>query len=140
MRTPLIIKINSDKGEINNFVQGILKELRTAKVDKHAIFDVRLCLEEALVNAASHGNKNDTSLPIKISYSLSEDQFKISIEDNGSGFDYKNLPDPTTEENLLKTKGRGMYLIRYLMDEVAFNNTGSKITMVKDLRGHHEDM
>ena len=50
---------------------------------------------------------------------------------SGGGFDYKHLPDPTDKKNLLRTKGRGIYLIKHLMDEVSFNRDGNGITMIK---------
>jgi serine/threonine-protein kinase RsbW len=56
------------------------------------------------------------------------------MRDEGDGFDYKNLPDPTLEENLQELKGRGVYLIRRLMDEVVFNEAGNQITMIKKLK------
>ncbi len=134
------IQIDSHISQIDNAVQRILKLLQSSGIDKSAVFDIRLCLEEALINAIKHGNKNKKDLPVNITYSISDDKFKISIEDSGNGFDYKHLPNPTAKENLLKTRGRGIYLIKYLMDEVSFNKNGNKITMVKYLpRGKHAD-
>ena len=64
--------------------------------------------------------------------------FKVSIEDKGSGFVYKHLPDPAVRKNLLKTKGRGIYLMKHLMDEVFFNRDGNRITMIKYLRSNQK--
>ena len=140
MSSSSTIQIYSHISQIDNVVQKILKLLQSSGIDKPASFDIRLCLEEALINAIRHGNKNNKDLPINITYSISDGEFKLSVEDSGRGFDYTRLPDPTAKKNLLKIKGRGIYLIKYLMDEVSFNKNGNKITMVKYLpRGKHAD-
>lgn len=128
------VTIRSHLNEVYAFIQDILKLLNSSGVDKSTSFNIRLCLEEALINAIKHGNKGNENLPITIQYSISGNEFKISIEDCGKGFDHKNLDDPTRKENLLKTKGRGVYLIKRLMDVVSFNKTGNIITMVKYLK------
>lgn len=129
------VQIYGHPHEIDDLVQGVLKLLDSLGADKTTSFDIKLCMEEALINAVKHGNRNNKNLPIKINYSISSRKFKASIEDCGSGFDYKCLPDPTTKENLLNTSGRGVYLIKHLMDEVSFNKTANRITMVKYLKG-----
>lgn len=128
------IQISSQVSQIDDVVCKILKSLHSFGIDKSVSFDIRLCLEEALINAIEHGNKNNKNLPIKITYSISDNKFKISVEDSGNGFNYKRLPDPTITDNLSKTKGRGIYLIKYLMDEISFNKSGNKIQMVKYLK------
>ena len=140
MNSASVMRINSHLSEINSVVEDIVKLLDSFKVDKPASFDIRLCLQEALINAIKHGNKNNNNLPITITYSVAKDRFEVSVQDNGSGFDYKKIPNPTDNENLLKTSGRGIYLIKYLMDEVSFNKNGNKITMIKYLKGgNHAD-
>ncbi len=128
------IQMPSHLSEVNKLVQNILKLLHSSGINKSTSFDIRLCLEEALINAVKHGNKNNGNLLVKIDYSISDEMFKVSIEDKGSGFDYKYLPDPTVRKNLLKTKGRGIYLMKHLMDEVFFNKDGNRITMIKYLK------
>jgi len=60
-------------------------------------------------------------------------KISISVEDKGTGFDHNKVPDPTKEENLLMGNGRGVFLIKHLMDEVRFNKKGNRLTMVKHL-------
>lgn len=134
MNRPSTVQILSHLSEVNKFVQNILKLLHSSGINKSTCFDIRLCLKEALINAVKHGSRNKRNLPIRIDYSISDEMFKVSIQDSGSGFDYKHLPDPTVKKNLLKTKGRGIYLIRHLMDEVFFNKDGDRITMIKYLK------
>lgn len=127
------VQIKSTLSETSKFTQSLLKHLQDFCVDEAAVFDIKLALEEALINAVKHGSKNKSALSIEIDYSISDSSFKISIQDQGSGFNYKGLQDPTAGKNLLKTQGRGIYLIRHLMDEVSFNKSGNKITMIKYL-------
>jgi len=81
-----------------------------------------------------YGNKLQPDLPVEITYNIDNDILKVTISDQGQGFDYKNLPDPTLEENLQELKGRGVYLIRRLMDEVFYNDAGNQINMIKNLK------
>jgi serine/threonine-protein kinase RsbW len=133
------VQIQSNLNDINKFVTDVLISLKSLSISESVSFDIRLSLEEALINAMKHGNKNNPALAINIDYSVSDNMFKVSVQDSGNGFDYKQLPNPTVEENLLKAKGRGVYLIRHLMDEVSFNRSGNKITMIKYLRRPNAD-
>ena len=127
------IKIPSDLKEVKRVSAEILDFLKPLKLSQYELLDIKLCLEEALVNAIKHGNRLDKSLNVKIDYNLGDDTFKVTITDEGEGFDYRHVPDPTLEENLQELKGRGIFLIRRLMDEVEFNEKGNSITMVKFL-------
>jgi serine/threonine-protein kinase RsbW len=108
----------------------IIQDLERQGYDDSALFCIRLAMDEALINALKHGNKNDPSRTVKISYSADNKQVEISIEDEGEGFNYKELVDPTQEEHLRRTHGRGIYLIRHFMHDVSFNEKGNRITFV----------
>ena len=129
-----ILEVPSNFAQVAKTSEKILNTLSTLKLDDTDLFNIRLCIEEAVRNAMVHGNKSKKDLPVKISYSLNGDELEISIEDAGEGFDYKNLPDPTKEENITKGSGRGVFLILHLMDKVTFNDKGNIITMVKKLK------
>jgi serine/threonine-protein kinase RsbW len=132
------ITIPSSFSKIKYVIRQVSDFLKSLRLDDSTMFDLRLSLEEALINAIKHGNKLDKRLSIDIEFiiELMRDNNKliVHIEDEGNGFDYQNLPDPTKEENLLKTSGRGVFLIRHLMDEVTFNKKGNRISMVKRLK------
>lgn len=125
------LKIYSNLDEICNVVNKMLEAL---SIDKPISFDIRLCLEEAIINAIKHGNKNNKKLPVIISYDISDNKFTVSVEDKGKGFNHRKIPNPTKKRNLLKIKGRGIYLIKYMMDDISFNKEGNKITMTKYLK------
>lgn len=88
------------------------------------------CTNEACINAIVHGNQSDKKLRVYINLERSEDGFLvIQIGDEGQGFDYEHIADPTTEENREKTSGRGIYIIRKLADRCLFNKIGNQIEL-----------
>jgi serine/threonine-protein kinase RsbW len=109
----------------------ILKKLETREIDESVLFDIRLCVEEVVRNAIEHGNKHNKRSKVKINYRIEDDKFIIEVEDEGAGFDYKSLPNPTHEDNIMKGSGRGIYLVRHLMDKAEFNDKGNKVKLTK---------
>lgn len=92
--------------------------------------NIMISVTESVNNAIKHGNKNDTSKNVSISLLLNESQLKFRVEDEGSGFDYHNLPDPTAPENIEKPGGRGIFLMKHLADEVVFSENGSVVELI----------
>jgi serine/threonine-protein kinase RsbW len=94
--------------------------------------DIEMALIEALENAAVHGN---CEAPHKRAYvtcrCTAEGEVSITVQDEGQGFDTGTLPDPTAPDNRLRTTGRGIYLMKTLMDEVCFENGGAVVHMCK---------
>ena len=121
--------------EVSNKLIGKLKE---KNVDEDIIFDVHVGFEEALRNAMIHGNKSMAGKKVRIETQITDSFVQISVEDEGDGFDPDSLPDPTLDENLLKEGGRGVYLIRHLLDEVRFEKDGRKVIMKKYFEKIHK--
>ena len=96
------------------------------------IFRVRLAVEEALVNAIKHGNRQDPSKRIQVGFCLFTDLVRIEIVDEGRGFDPATLPDCTDSEHLDAPCGRGVMLMRSLMSRVQFNVPGNRVTLEKE--------
>ena len=90
-----------------------------------------IALDEAFVNAVKHGNKFDPTKLVYVTAELSAQEARFTIEDQGPGFDVHAIPDPLDPANLFKTSGRGVLLIHNIMDEVQYNESGNRITMVK---------
>ena len=90
-----------------------------------------IALDEAFVNAVKHGNRQDPNKLVRITADLSSKEARFSIEDEGEGFNVAEIPDPRDPSNLFKTSGRGVLLIYNIMDEVAYNDRGNRLTMVK---------
>lgn len=89
-----------------------------------------VALTEAVNNAIIHGNKLDESKMVDLSFQHKGDEFQFSISDEGSGFDYDHIPDPTSPENIEKPEGRGIFLMNHLADEVKFSDDGRTVDLV----------
>ncbi|MEQ9592456.1 MAG: ATP-binding protein [Cyclobacteriaceae bacterium] len=91
--------------------------------------NIMIAVTEAVNNAIKHGNKNLSTKNVALLLSLEEGLIKFKIEDEGIGFDYDNLPDPTAPENLEKPGGRGIFLMKHLSDEVKFKEGGRVVEL-----------
>ena len=96
-------------------------------LDEDIYGNIMIAVTEAVNNAIKHGNSGDKSKNVLLSLYLDDNVIKFQIKDEGIGFDYENLPDPTTPENLEKPGGRGIFLMKNLADEVQFKNKGSEV-------------
>lgn len=110
--------------DVENLVE---KVCQTVGVQEDAFGNVLIAVTEAVNNAISHGNEKNSTLSIDVAVGDATDSFCFKIKDQGDGFDYNNLPDPTAPENILKENGRGIFLMRNLSDEVAFNEAGNEV-------------
>jgi serine/threonine-protein kinase RsbW len=91
--------------------------------------NIMIAVTEAVNNAIKHGNSNDKSKNVLLSLSLEESLIKFVVCDEGAGFDYGNLPDPTSPENIEKPGGRGIFLMKHLSDEVEFKDKGRVVEL-----------
>jgi serine/threonine-protein kinase RsbW len=98
-------------------------------VQEDAFGNVLIAVSEAVNNAIQHGNKNKPSANVTLTVAELEDSFCIQVKDEGEGFIFTNLPDPTAPENILKDSGRGVFLMQNLADEVEFVDTGSTVNL-----------
>jgi serine/threonine-protein kinase RsbW len=92
--------------------------------------NVMVATMEATNNAIIHGNNSDPSKNVKIQIQFEEKELKVYVEDQGIGFDFRNVPDPTAPENLEKINGRGIFLMEHLSDEIVYLEDG-RIVMLK---------
>ncbi|QDH78439.1 ATP-binding protein [Echinicola soli] len=88
--------------------------------------NIMISVTECVSNAIVHGNQGDANKAVNLEVNFLENQLKFIIEDEGKGFDYDNLKDPTAPENLEKSGGRGVFIMKHLSDEVDFENDGKK--------------
>ncbi len=91
--------------------------------------NILVAITEAVNNAIYHGNQSNPDKHIEISFKASPDLVSFIVKDEGTGFSYSNLPDPTNPENIEKPNGRGVFLMRNLADNVSFEENGSKVTL-----------
>jgi len=113
---------------VEKFIDDLKSELN---IGDDVYGNILISLTEAANNAIVHGNKSDEKKQVEISYELDERRKNLSfiIKDQGPGFDYNNLPDPTEPENLEKTSGRGVFLMMQLADMVVFSDKGATVEM-----------
>ena len=127
-------QIPSDLSRVRVASDGVMRFLRPLDLNEAVVFDVRLCLEEALVNAMKYGNNLQKHLAVELTVEYDKHSILIEVKDHGHGFDLKGIADCTHEDNLLKNHGRGVFLIHQLMDDVRYNKKGNGLLMVKFLK------
>ena len=123
--------VESRPSAIVKVCKQILSKLKDNNFSEEDIFAVHLALEEAFINAVTHGNQMDHSKGVRIDYSLDPEKIEIKMTDEGEGFNPDTVPDPRLEENLYKTDGRGLFLMRSYMDKVEIGGCGNSIRMVR---------
>ncbi|GHB39864.1 ATP-binding protein [Mongoliitalea lutea] len=95
-------------------------------IDEDIYGNIMISVTECVTNAILHGNQKNKDKTVDLELQFDEEQVTFIIKDQGPGFDYEHLEDPTSPENLEKSGGRGIYIIKHLCDEVKFEDQGSK--------------
>ena len=124
----------ADVSRVKEASAQILSRLRPLSLTESMLFDVKLCFEEALINAIKYGSRHDRSLTVNVEVFTHDDRIEIAVYDHGTGFDLHGCADPTRAENIAKTGGRGVFLIKHLMDEVSYDSNGHCLRMVKKIK------
>lgn len=109
---------------VETFVEGLVDQYH---ISPDVYGNILISLTEAVTNAIIHGNDNDTSKRVYVKLKKGKDRLAFLISDEGGGFNFESLPDPTAPENLLKIGGRGVFLMRQLSDAVLFSENGSTV-------------
>jgi serine/threonine-protein kinase RsbW len=118
------------KAENLNQVEELINNLcKKFEVNEDYYGNILIALTEAVNNAIHHGNKSNPNKEVNINFNAEGSLLKFTIKDDGPGFDYENLPDPTDPKNIEKPHGRGVFLMRNLADEIEFNDEGSTVVM-----------
>jgi|TARA_B110000444_G_C18698189_1_gene527645 serine/threonine-protein kinase RsbW len=129
----LIMQELSFKSKPENI--AIVERLIDEICEKHSVIeehygDILIAMTEGVNNAIVHGNKLDTRKNVSVEYETRKKDLFFRITDEGPGFDYDNLPDPTAPENLERPNGRGVFLMRNLADECTFEDDGRVVEVV----------
>ncbi len=121
--------IDSDIKNIS-LVEKLIDDI-SSQYDLHSDVYGKLLLAvvEGVNNAIVHGNKMDSNKSVELEYQISDNDVEFIISDEGEGFDYNTIPDPTLPENVEKTHGRGIFLMNHLADKIDFENEGSKVKL-----------
>ena len=112
--------------EIENFIEAICEQ---NKFGEDHYGNILIALTEAVNNAITHGNKLNPDKKVNLNMETTTKDVEFTIKDEGAGFDYNNIPDPTLPENIEKLSGRGVFLMKSLADDVVFEENGSTIKL-----------
>jgi serine/threonine-protein kinase RsbW len=129
----------SDVAAISPFVEQLMQFIRLFMrrfgMPKNTEDDIEIAISEALANAVIHGNHENTEKNVDVICRCSLDgEVLIIVRDQGTGFESSAVPDPTGPETLFLTSGRGLHLMRALMDEVSFEENGTVVQMRKRVK------
>jgi serine/threonine-protein kinase RsbW len=124
-------ELPSDLSLMNGVLQYLLERVSKLGIVTPERSNLFIALDEAFVNAVKHGNKNDPTKLLRVTAELSPREACFTVEDEGEGFNVKEIPDPCDPANLFKTSGRGVLLIYNIMDEVEYNAQGNRVKMIK---------
>jgi serine/threonine-protein kinase RsbW len=126
--------IPSTLAALEGVVERLVALARDVKCDDRHLERVELALREALANAIIHGNQQDPEKKVVVRCFCQPDRgMLLVVEDEGAGFDPSDVPNPTQAECLLETHGRGLFLMRRMMDGVRISRRGTRIIMLKRL-------
>lgn len=119
--------------DVDLFIESLL---RASGVTDSMIADIAIAVSELVNNAILHGNKSAPGKSVTVSYAERDGAVSISVADQGGNFKDEQIADPLAEENLLKEVGRGFFIVRALMDDVAVSTTpdSTTITITKSIR------
>jgi len=124
-------RIPSDPDVCAKLIESLVEALQKFGWDERNVFGIRMATEEMVVNAIRHGNQCCPDKSVEIKITVTENDFSAAVTDQGEGFDPAEVPDPTHDDNLERSSGRGLALIRNYMDEVTFNDAGNSMTIKK---------
>lgn len=134
MSDDLVLELPSDVRSIEHAVQYVIGRCPGCAAGARRLnLNLRVGLTEALSNAMLYGNHRDPTKRVLVEIAFLQECIEARVTDQGVGFDPASVPDPTTPENLMRPCGRGLFLMRKLMDEVKYNDQGNQVTLVLKL-------
>jgi serine/threonine-protein kinase RsbW len=123
----------SEVAAISPFVDKLMLLIRKCGCVPEDDGDVESALREALANAVIHGNHENPRKHVRVRFCCKHDEISLTVKDEGQGFDINKIPDPTAPANRGSVHGRGIYLMKVLMDEVRFEEGGVVVRMRKSV-------
>ena len=141
MKNSLVFELPNDLRAIEQAVEYVMEHCSFCQeYERRLHLNFRVGLTEALSNAMLYGNAQDPQKRVRVEVNVRRDEIHACVTDEGNGFDPCTVPDPTVPANLQKEGGRGLFLMRKLMDEVRFNERGNSVTLVLRLELDAERM
>ncbi|HMA42356.1 MAG TPA: ATP-binding protein [Gemmatimonadales bacterium] len=125
------LSVPSDLGFVGDAVELAARYCDTGVLSPRRLqFNLRTALAEALANAIEYGNRQDPAKRVRVEIACGREAVRIDVADDGAGFDPEGVPDPTAPENLEREAGRGLFVLRHLVDQVEFNERGNRVCLV----------
>lgn len=116
-------------------IEKLIRELgKTTSLSENELYELQVAVTEICYNGIEHGNRFSPDKEVRVSYLILDDRVIFKIEDEGEGFDPQNIPDPTKKENILKPRGRGIFLARRFSDELIFDDRGRRVFIIKKIK------
>jgi serine/threonine-protein kinase RsbW len=126
-----VLELPSDLQVLEHVVAYLVNRCRNHVYSESRLFlNFRVGVSEALANAILYGNQSDPDKRVRVAVALNEVCVAVEVTDEGNGFDPDHVPDPTLPENLEEPGGRGVFLMRKLMDRVEFGERGNSVRLV----------
>ncbi|MCH8812098.1 MAG: ATP-binding protein [Gemmatimonadetes bacterium] len=136
MDQELILELPNDIRSIEHAVEYVTRHCTSCcDYARRLNLNFRVGLTEALSNAMLYGNDSDPEKRVRVEVTIKHEEVSVIVTDQGMGFDPASVPDPTLPGNISKTGGRGIFLMKALMDEVKFNERGNSVTLVLRFEG-----
>jgi serine/threonine-protein kinase RsbW len=127
----LVLELPSDLDVVEGAVEEMVLHCRGhVAPESRLLLNFRVGVTEALANAILYGNEHDPEKTVRVRVSVTHRSVVVEVSDEGAGFDPQTVPDPTLPENLQRTGGRGVFLIRQLMDEVEYAEPGNTVRLI----------
>jgi serine/threonine-protein kinase RsbW len=128
--------LDSTLDSVDSAEELAVKMAERAGVDEDDLIKIGMAVRESMVNAVVHGNRYNANKRVRFSINAGTEQFIVQVADEGEGFDFDSIPDPLAPENLMKTSGRGIFLMRSFMDDFQIRHLesgGTEVTLIKNL-------
>jgi len=119
---------------VSDAAAAVADLVQSCGITEEAAFGINMAVREAITNAMVHGNQEDETKSVEVIFNCIGNEIEIEVKDQGEGFDPATVPDPTDPVNIMKTSGRGIFLMRSFMDEVEWSprpEGGTTVRMVK---------
>ncbi len=136
---PMYLQFLSYYEEIDMVLANLLRDMDNIGYSDESIRKMKLTVTELLANAIGHGNEGDHTKKVTMGHLVKEPYVTVAIMDEGKGFVFDDIPDPTLPENLIKDRGRGLFIVGHYVDKMQFNKKGNRILIRKYRTGRKKN-
>ncbi len=124
---PISIALDSNPENVKEIQPYVDLIVQKYQIGSDLYGNILISLTEAITNAIVHGNQADQSKKVFVNSQFDQNSIRVKVQDEGEGFDFEDVPDPTDPMNILTLNGRGVFLMHQLSDGVEFSNNGSTV-------------